>query len=106
MMKRMHSSTDVLNLIFERRYEKTGQDNVDLRSRVGRKSWIDEFLRSENGHDTMVCSVVVVVDPDSIIKESQILHLVVSGRFSAVIFSARPKPTEQLWGSLSMKWLL
>lgn len=28
----MHSSTDVLNLVFERHYEKTGQDNVGLKS--------------------------------------------------------------------------
>lgn len=76
----MHSSTYVLHVRFVRCYEKTGQDNVDLRSRLGRYSWIDEFLRSENGHDTMVCSVIVVVHPDSIIKESQILHLVVSRR--------------------------
>ena len=80
MMKRRHSSTDVLNLIFERRYEETGQDNVDLRSRLGSYSWIDGFPRSDNGHDTMVCSVVVVVELDSIIKQSQILHLVISNR--------------------------
>lgn len=79
-MKRMHSSTDVLKLIFERHYEKTGQGNVDLRSRLGRYSWNNELLRSEDGHDTMVCSVVVVVPPDSIIKESQSLHLVISRR--------------------------
>ena len=74
----MHSSTDVLNVIFERHYQKIGQGNVDLRSRLGRYSWIAEILRSENGHDTMDCSVIVVVHPDSIIKESEILHLVVS----------------------------
>ena len=78
MMKRMHSSVDVLNVIFERYYQKTGEGNVDLRSRLGRYSWIDEILRSENGHDTIDCSVMVVVYPDSIIEESGILHLVVS----------------------------
>ena len=53
----MYSSTDVLNLVLERHYEKTGQGNVGLKSRLGSYSWIDEFLRSENGHDTRVCSV-------------------------------------------------
>ena len=58
---------------------------------------------------------VVVVEPDSIIKESQLLHLVI---FKAIILSGSRcpglcgdlqcsnTPTKQLWGSLSMKWLL
>ena len=79
-MKRMHSSTDVSNKILERHHQKTGQDKFDLRSTLGGYSWINEILRSENGHDTMVCTIIVIVHPDSIIKESRILHLVVSRR--------------------------